>query len=198
MPVLEGRAAAVSFAVLLAAAAPSAADEPRWRVDRGELRIVVPMKPGGAFDATTSALSGTLGAGNAKPMPLSGELRLDLRTIETGIALRNQHLRENYLEVDKGANFDTAVLSNIELADADGPSFRGKTAWKGVLLLHGTKSQVQGTGEIRQVGDDVRVQATFPLALTDFGITPPEYMGVGVGNRLIVNVTFTATPEKDR
>jgi hypothetical protein len=40
------------------------------------------------------------------------------------------------------------------------------------------------------------VEATFPLALTDFDVTPPEYLGVGVGNRLIVKVRFTATPAR--
>jgi hypothetical protein len=36
------------------------------------------------------------------------------------------------------------------------------------------------------------VTATFPLSLTDFGIEPPQYMGVGVGNRLVVKVSFLA------
>ena len=29
--------------------------------------------------------------------------------------------------------------------------------------------------------------------LTDFGITPPEYLGVGVATKLLVKVQFTAT-----
>jgi hypothetical protein len=43
-----------------------------------------------------------------------GSLAVDLRTLDTGIALRNEHLRENYLEVDKGPGFDTATLSKID------------------------------------------------------------------------------------
>ena len=38
------------------------------------------------------------------------------------------------------------------------------------------------------------MEASFPLTLTDFGIEPPEYLGVGVANKLLVKVRFTATP----
>ena len=39
-----------------------------------------------------------------------------------------------------------------------------------------------------------RVRAEFPLVLTDFGISPPEYLGVGVGSKLLVKAQFPATP----
>jgi hypothetical protein len=53
---------------------------------------------------------------------------------------------------------------------------------------------VQGTVEIRREGPGRRVRAEFPLQLTDFAIAPPLYLGVGVANRLLVKVQFTATP----
>jgi hypothetical protein len=40
----------------------------------------------------------------------------------------------------------------------------------------------------------VEIVATFPLLLLDFGIEPPQYMGVGVGNKLMVKVSFQASP----
>jgi hypothetical protein len=80
---------------------------------------------GGAFAATTTALSGTLTLEGAKPARLVGDVSMDLTTIDTGIALRNQHLKENYLEVAKGDGFNKAVLSDIQLADASGETFDG-------------------------------------------------------------------------
>lgn len=181
------------FALLtLLASAGLAAEAPSWRVERGDVRILVPLKPGGAFTAATPSLAGTLTLGPEKPARLGGEVSMLLATIDTGIGLRNQHLRENYLEVAKGNGFDTAVISDIRFRDADGEAFAGRAAFTGTLLLHGVKHAVEGTAEIDHQGLDRRVKAVFPLVLTDFGITPPEYLGVGVANKLLVTVQFVA------
>ena len=58
--------------------------------------------------------------------------------------------------------------------------------------MHGVSRPIAGSAEIQRAGRRVRVTASFPLALTDFGIEPPQYMGVGVANRLSIKVTFTA------
>ena len=71
-----------------------------WRVGQAEVSVKCPMTIGGSFDASTSALTGTLTTSTARPSALDGSVAVDLRTIDTGIALRNDHLRENYLEVD--------------------------------------------------------------------------------------------------
>jgi len=183
--------------VLLGLVTPAAAGAP-FRVERGEVRITVPLRPGGAFEAKTTSLSGTVTPGAGRPLALDGEISVDLGTIDTGIALRNQHLREKYLEVARGAGFDKAVLSEIRLGGADGEAFQGRTAFTGALLLHGSKRAVSGTAEIRREGAAARVDASFPLTLTDFGIEPPEYLGVGVANRIIVKVLFSATPTESR
>lgn len=183
--------------LLLGLVTPAAAGAP-FRVDRGEVRITVPLRPGGAFEAKTASLSGTLTPGAGRPLALDGEISVDLGTIDTGIVLRNQHLRDKYLEVARGAGFDKAVLSEIRLGAADGEAFQGRTAFTGALLLHGSKRAVSGTAEIRREGAAARVDASFPLTLTDFGIEPPEYLGVGVANRIIVKVLFSATPTESR
>ena len=180
----------------LLATAGFAAEGPSWRVEKGDVKIVVPLKPGGAFAATTTALSGTLTLEGAKPARLLGDVSMDLATIDTGIALRNQHLRENYLELAKGDGYNKAVLSDIQLADASGETFDGTTPFTGTMLLHGVKKPVAGTVEIHSEGTSRRVRAEFPLVLTDWSVTPPEYLGVGVGSRLLVKVNLTATPVK--
>jgi len=190
---------ALAAGTLLSLVAATTAAAQQYEVSGGTVRITVPLKPGGAFEAKTTTLAGTLTMGApGKPQAVTGELSIDLRTIDTGIALRNEHLRDKYLEVSKGQGYDRAVLSNIALTDADSPSFRGSIGFKGNLTLHNTQTQVEGKSEIRDEGADVRVEASFLLTLTDFGVTPPEYMGVGVGSRLLVKVAFTAHPAKAR
>jgi len=172
----------------------SGAEAPPWEVTRGEVRIVLPLKPGGAFEGRTTALTGHLVLGSARPLALDGALEVDLATIDTGVALRNRHMRENYLELQKGRLFEKARLTELRLAEADGPEFRGRTGFTATLLVHGTPQPISGSAEIRPAGTGVRVAAEFLLSLSDFGIAPPEYFGVGVGNRIMVKVSFSAAP----
>ena len=185
------RAGATGAALVLLACLPAAAAEP-WRVAQGDLRIAVPLRPGGGFEAKSNSLVGSLTLGGGAPLALGGELAVDLTAIDTGIDLRNRHLRENYLEVAK-PGLDKAVLSEIRLTDATGEAFDGKTGFTGTLRMHGVSKPISGSAEIHHVGDAVRVAASFALTLTDFGIEPPQYMGVGVANRLGVKVSFTAS-----
>jgi len=188
---------AVGGLLVLLASGSAGAEAPSWRLERGELHILVPLKPGGAFNATSPSVAGTLTLDPARPARLTGDIATDLATIDTGIGLRNQHLREKYLEIAKGRGFDKAVLSEIQVSGVDGEAFEGRTPFSGMLLLHGVKHAVEGTAEIRRDGSGRRVHAEFPLILTDFGITPPEYLGVGVANKLLVKVQFTATPARE-
>ena len=161
------------------------AEGPSWRLGGADVRIVVPVKPGGAFEAKTASLSGTLTLGASKPVLLKGEISVDLATIDTGIGLRNQHLREKYLEIARGRGFDKAVLSEIRL------DRRGRRGLPGADRLRGQAPAARrepGRGGNRRDppgGPERRVEASFPLTLTDFGIEPPEYLGVGVANKLL-------------
>ena len=83
-----------------------------WRVEQGAVRVICPMTIGGSFEAKTMALSGSVTAGAGDSQAFDGSLAVDLRTLDTGIGLRNEHLRENYLEVDKGPGFDRDAVGN--------------------------------------------------------------------------------------
>lgn len=190
------RTLGMAVVLVLAGTSARAAEGPAWQIERGDVRVTVPLKPGGAFAATTTALGGTvrLVEPAGKPARLTGDITMDLTTIDTGIALRNQHLRENYLEVGKGGGFEKAVLTDIRLAAADGDGFEGDTDFTATLALHGVAKQVSGKMEVRKEGAGRRVRADFPVTLSDFGIAPPMYLGVGVGNKLLVKVQCMAMP----
>ena len=178
--------------VALWTAVTSAASGP-WRVGQGEVSVKCPMTVGGSFDARTSALTGTLTASAGRPSAFEGSLALDLRTVDTGIDLRNDHLREKYLEVDKGAGYDQAVLSDVVLQGLNVDAPGGKGSFTGSLMLHGVKKTVTGPVEIRQAGTGWRVRASFPVNLPDYNIDKPRYLGVGVKDTVQVLVTFTVT-----
>ena len=171
--------------------AASAASGP-WRVGDADVSVKCLMTVGGTFDAKTSALSGTLTA-SGRPSAFDGTLAVDLRTLDTGISLRNDHLREKYLEVDKGTGYDQAVLSDIVLQGLNPEAPAGKGSFHRIPHLHGVKKTVTGPVEIRQAGTGWRVRASFPVTLPDYNIDKPRYLGVGVKDTVQVSVTFTAT-----
>jgi hypothetical protein len=170
-----------------------AADASAWNVVRGDVRVVCPMTIGGSFEARTAAIRGTLTLAPSAVV-FGGDLSVALGTLDTGIDLRNEHLRRKYLEVDRGPGFDQAVLSEISLGGADPRGVQGKTRFTGTLLLHGTKRPVAGEATVRRDGNAVRVEASFPVTVSDFGIEKPQYLGVGVSNQVTVNVSLLAQP----
>ncbi len=165
-----------------------------WQIGHGAVRVVCPLTVGGSFEARTTSLTGNVALASTEPLFLTGDFVVDLRTLDTGIELRNGHLREQYLEVGKGEGFDKAVLSDIHLAEIDFESFEGRTSFTGTLLLHGNKKPIGGQVEIRRSPSSVGVEASFPVTLADFGIAKPQFLGVGVKSQVQVKVTFAATP----
>ncbi len=185
-------------ALLVAFPAPGMlAADVSWRVVRGDVRVVCPLTVGGSFEAKTGAMRGTVTPG-APGTALAGDLSVDLGTLDTGIGLRNDHLRREYLEVGRGEGFDRAVLSEIRLGDADPRGFQGKTPFTGTFLLHGTKKPIAGQATVRREGRTVRVEASFPVTVSDFGIAKPQYLGVGVKDQVSVVVSLVAEPGEDR
>jgi polyisoprenoid-binding protein YceI len=164
-----------------------------WRVGQGDVRVICPMTIGGSFDAKTTALSGSVTASASGSRSFDGSLTVDLRTLDTGIGLRNEHLRETYLEVDKGPGFDTATLSEIDLTGFDADAPEGKRSFTGVLTLHGVRKTVSGTVDVRQAGAGLRVKASFPVGLPDYSIPKPRYLGVGVKDTVQVEVAFAVS-----
>jgi hypothetical protein len=118
-PVRFAAALGATLALTLSAAA-LLAEGAAWRAERGEVRVVCPLTVGGSFEARTSSLSGTLALVASQPLALAGALAVDLRTLDTGIDLRSEHMRDSYLEVGRGEGFDSAVLSEIRLRTAAG------------------------------------------------------------------------------
>ena len=164
-----------------------------YRVETGDIRVICAMTIGGSFDAKTTSLSGSITVPASGSHVFEGSLAVNLRTLDTGIDLRNEHLRENYLEVGRGPGFDTATLSAIELNGFNPAAPEKKGSFTGLLTLHGVKRAVTGAVDVRQAGPGLRVTASFPVDLTNYGIAKPRYLGVGVKDIVQVEVAFVVS-----
>ena len=177
-----------------ASSASGASGAEVWTVASGEVRVRCALTVGGSFDAVTPAISGTLAWGpEPAGRPGGGAIRVRLDSLDTGIALRNAHLRENYLEIHRGEAFEDAVLTAVTLDRAPAAS-EGEfdAAFSGSLRLHGVELPIAGTARLGRNGDRIRVEARFDLSLEAFGIPPPRYLGVGVRDEVRISVSLEA------
>ena len=190
----SGGVAALS--VCLAAgvtAAPEQAAARGWTVTSGDVRVTCPLTVGGSFEAKSPVLTGTLTV-DPGATALAGELSVDLQTLDTGIALRTEHMRDTYLETHKGGGYDKAVLSNVDVGALSQGITDGPRPFSARLLLHGATQPVTGRATLTRRGASVRVEASFSIRIADYGIADPRYLGVGVGKEVMVKATFLANP----
>lgn len=189
------RAAAIALAALTLTGARAAAAAESWSVSSGDVEVRCRLTVGGSFNAVTSALSGTLERTTPSGTDYAGELRVDLATLDSGIELRNAHLRDTYLELERGPAFRHAVLSGIVLDEPlPDSAARHDTGFSGTLSLHGAERPIEGAAELRRGDGRMRVEATFSISLEAFDIPPPRYLGVGVRDTVEVTVTFDTAP----
>jgi polyisoprenoid-binding protein YceI len=124
--------------------------------------------------------SGTVShAGNT----LSGKLEIPLDSFETGMAVRNEHLKNKVFEVSK---YQKAILTISKLVLPEGKTGEIKNLpFEGTLNLHGVEKPVTGTANIT-ADKEVAFEASFSVKLTDFNIPPPEFMGMTIQNEVKV------------
>jgi len=173
--------------VALALLPSSARADDAFKIVAAEVAVVCPLTIGGDFEAKTNAMSG-----DVTPAPggaVKGTLAVDLMKLETGISLRDRHLRNNYLEVQKGPEFAIAKLVNLKVE-----KLPGKGTLKGLLMLHGQQREVSGVADIQQQGAGYRVEASFPVKISEFQIPEPTYLGVGVKDEITIRVKLNAEP----
>lgn len=117
---------------------------------------------------------------------ISGTLEFDLSTLDTGIGLRDEHMKDKYLETKK---FKKAILT---LKDQKVPG-SGKFKFKGEMEIKGVKKDVEGEATVIRDGAKTRVSAQFPLKISDYPIGVPSYMGITVAETVEVTVNTEAS-----
>lgn len=106
------------------------------------------------------------------------EAELDLNDFKTGIDLRDQHMKEKYLEVAKYPKAKLIVTKADFPAgwEKNPTSFKDKE-FSGTLQLHGKEAPIKGT---HSMTDKNFSEAHFKISLNDFNIEIPNYLGIKV------------------
>ena len=121
---------------------------------------------------------------------LKGDVKLALDNFDTGIELRNKHMKETYLETAKYPDAKLTLKSVPLTGDATQPNFQYAGPFEGVLTLHGVDKPVTGTLNLVNADSKWKGDFKFDFVLEDFGIAVPKYLGITVSKKVSVEANF--------
>lgn len=125
----------------------------------------------------------------------TGTLCLDLKSLETGISLRDKHLKEKYIQVEKNPE-SCLKLTKVILPRAffDGTEFKGEALdFEGLLTLKGVEKPVTGKFDLNRKDHTFSAKVQFEIKLPDFNFEIPKFAGVTVAETVNINTEFEST-----
>jgi polyisoprenoid-binding protein YceI len=129
---------------------------------------------------------------------LKGSVEFDLTSLETGLSLRDKHMKEKYLEVEKFPK-STFELNETPLPEAltqPGNGAESPLPLKGKLTLHGVTREVDVTATASKAEGVFKIQAQFDIKLTDYGISIPKFAGITVAEDVKLNISLSLNEAK--
>lgn len=163
------------------------ADE--YNIDKSKKNMVkfISDAPIEDFEGVTSKIDGYL-IGNPSNLKEDSELyfEVQLNTLETGIGLRDRHMRENYLHTDKYplTHYTGKIIESKKTPDG----FDVKAS--GEMFIHGVKKKLTINAELTKSGKGFKVKSSFIVPLTDYKIEVPSLMFQKIDENMQLELEF--------
>jgi polyisoprenoid-binding protein YceI len=175
------------LSILLVATVTSAKE---LQVDKSKENLVkfISDAPLEDFEGVTKNIDGyVFWKGNDTLSTSEFYFEVDLNTIDTGIGLRNRHMRDNYLETDKHqfAKYDGKISEVKKIADG-----QFEIATKGKMTIHGVERKLEAIGKVTVENGNYRLQCDFELKLTDYKIKVPKLMFMKIDENIKMKLDF--------
>jgi polyisoprenoid-binding protein YceI len=146
------------------------------------------------FDATGKDLAGSFQFDPANPSAgAAGVLRFDLRTLNTGIELRNEHMRDRHLHTDKYPYCYYELTSVTGLPNSIAADSTYAVSGKGWFYIHGVKRELPCQITFQKAASGYVVIAAFAVVLDDFNIPRPKAVFMKLAEVIEVTVIFTGS-----
>jgi polyisoprenoid-binding protein YceI len=161
-----------------------------YQVDHSQKNVVkfISHAPMDDFEGVTDKIDGYIyWKGDSLLNNSDMYFEVDLNSIDTGIGLRNRHMRDNYLETDKYpyTHFKGKLTRAGKLSDNE----YDVTA-EGTMFIHGVEKQISVKGKMTAMDNGYRIQANFITALTDYKITVPKLMFFKINENMQLELDF--------
>jgi|SRR5579862_6034981 len=147
------------------------------------------------FTGQTHKVTGSITI-NPKAGTASGRILVDIASIDTGMAARDEHLRsEQWFNT---ARFPNAVFETTSVKRKSGDTFEVA----GRLMLHGVTRTIKTEATARYMkaseatrkamfkGDVLNVKTSFKFRLADYGVTIPSIAKGKVGETITVRLNL--------
>ena len=156
-------------------------------------------------------VTGTLTVDPAKPQDATGTIRVDLNTLSSGVAKRDEDMRgEKYLDTADPANrFAVFEIKNVEIGGALEPGKETPAKITGLLTIKGKPVQVTADARVTYIKlttdqlekdnqkrfgfttDNIKVRAKFATTLSNHAIPVPQLLFLKLSNDLQLETDLT-------
>ena len=131
---------------------------------------------------------------------VTGIVSFNLASLGTGIKMRDEHMKQKYLEVQKFPKAElkiTKIDLPASLWTSQDAAFEDIT-YEGTLSLHGVQKVVSGLAKIERHENVLNVGSQFKIKLKDFNVEIPSFKGITVSEDVDVSVSFSAPFENKK
>jgi polyisoprenoid-binding protein YceI len=175
------------LALVWTAGAPAPSEGQRFYAEDGEVAFVS-TAPLQSFRGVSPHLTGLVDLA-------TGEVSffIDLETLDSGNRRRDRDMRRNYLETQRHpfATFNGTYEGTLDPRSPESSPVRVE----GVFSLRGIERPLTTRGEVIREGEALRVRASWPLLLGDFGIERPRILFYEVSETLTLEIDILLRPE---
>lgn len=112
---------------------------------------------------------------------------VDLTTMDTGIELRNRHMRDNYLETDKFRfTFFEGSIKNVRPQSNN--VFSVEVG--GTLFIRGVTNEIIVYGVLNSTDNGYVVETEFVIALSEYNVDIPQLMFMKINEEIKLQLKF--------
>ena len=156
--------------------------------------LIFQNKPNNDAVGTTHVVQGSFGIRTgASPLVAAMNIKVDLRTLQTDSARRDNFVRQNTLQTD---TYPYATLISVSTQGLPASYSNGQTVHfqlTGNLTMHGKTNKEVFDVQGKVVDNTITGTATSTIYMTDFDIQPPNLANIAIAqNKVLITLTFTA------
>ena len=170
--------------VMTALAVSATANATSYKVENGSKVEFLAHITGSSFTATSTEVSGKLET-DENDVVVGGAVIVKASSFSSGLAMRDSHMREKYLETDK------CPLVTLSLAGAKLPANGvGELDVEGIMEAHCVKKAVKLHVKVVESNGARQATSSFSLDITDYGIPQPKFAVVKMDPKVEVTVNI--------
>lgn len=119
---------------------------------------------------------------------------VDLNTLDTGIDLRNNHMRDSYLETDtyRFAEFTGELVTDFDPDSED----QQQVTVSGTFKIHGVEQDIDVNGTLKPVDPGLQLEAGWTVLLEDYDIDKPRVVFYELASEQKISISILLKPQE--